>query len=341
MEYQSLLNSIKRGVLSPLYLIYGEEDYLQDLLVQNLRSALVTKDMEAFNLDILDGEKVSPAQVVERAITFPVFAERRLVIVNNPSFFQTSKKEGDEKNSSPGIQVLLDYFENPLSTTCLVFLVKGGLDKRKKAVKDIIKKGVLIETPSLKGNHLNEWLQEEVRLLGKRIEPKALEYIILHTNHDLRHLKSELEKLDLYTADQKTISLELVEKLLTKTGEASIFVLIDSIGLRKGEEAILELRNLLEKGEAPVKVLFMITRQFRLILSAKDLAQQGYTEKQITTELAVHPFVAGKLLRQARNFSFQELESAMFLLLEGDYALKTSSGSKAIMENLILNLVGA
>lgn len=339
MQLQSVLNSIKNGMFAPVYLIYGDEEYLQTQLINNLRANVIRGDMADFNLDIIDGEKASLIQVVDSANTLPVFSEKRLVLVYNPPYFQTKKKdkEKDTKNSSE--QALVNYLEDPLLSTCLVFWVKGSIDKRKKIVKLVGNKGKVIELNILKGNNLNNWIRNEVLSYDKKIEPKALEYIIVNSDHSLRLLHNELEKMLLYIGEEEIITLNVAEKMLTITSEANIFVLVDKMGQKKKEEVLIELRNLLGKGEPPVRVLFMIARQYRLMLLAKDLQNRGYTEQQIASELSIHPFVANKVLQQTRNVSFQELERNIRLLLEGDVALKTSSQTRSILEGLVIGLM--
>lgn len=341
MQYQSLINSIKRGVLSPVYIIHGEEDYLQDLVVKTLKENILAEGTEAFNLDEAQGDKCSPAQVADWANALPVFAEKRLVIIKNAVFLQAKKKEGqDEEGGDHSEQNLLKYLADPLLSTCLVLLVKGSADRRKKLVKAVEKVGQVLEFNTPKGQELTEWIREELGELGKTIEPRALEYLLVNTGSGLRALKNELEKLALYSAD-KTITRQQTEKMLTRTAEASVFTLVDSLGLKKGEAAILEMRGLLESGEPPVRLLFMVARQFRLILQAKDMEQKGYTEKQVTSGLGIHPFVAGKVLRQGKNFTFRELEKALELILEADIALKTGGHHRVTLEGLILALAGS
>jgi len=338
MQFQSVLNSIKRGVISPVYIIYGEEPYLQEQLVAAFKAALLTPDLAAFNLEELDGEKCSPAQVAESANVLPVFAEKRLVFVKNPAFLQSGKKESSE-GSSENERSLLNYLADPLLSTCLVFLVNGPVDKRRKLVKAAEKAGQLIELNPPKGAELTQWIREEAEQQGMTIEPKALEYIVLNASGNLRHLKNELEKLCLYSLPERVIKLETVQKLLTRSSEGNIFAMVDSLGQKKGEQALQELGNLLDEGEPPVRILFMIARQFRSLLQVKELEHKGFTEKQITADLGLHPFVTGKLLRQSRNFGFTELEKALALLLEGDVALKTGSSPRLTLEQLILKLV--
>ncbi len=339
MQFQNLMHSIKRKVVMPVYLLQGDEEYLQELIVQAFKEYLLARDVAPFNLDELDGEGVTPSLVVERAITLPVFAEKRLVIVKNPLFLTAHKKEGETQTNPLQDKVLLDYLADPPLFTCLVLWVTGSVDKRRKLVKAVEKAGQIVEINSLRGEDLSEWIKGEIGSHGKNIEPQALEFLILHGTHSLRSLKNELQKMILYCSQEETISLAVVEKLLTMTGEANIFTLVDNIGLQKGEGALLELRSLLEAGEPAVRILFMIARHFRLLLSAKDLAVKGYSEKKTASELSLHPYVTGKLLRQGKNFSFRQLEDSLRLILDCDIALKTGAAPRPALENLLLGLL--
>lgn len=339
MQYQALINSIQRGVVQPVYLIHGEEEYLQEQVIWAFKNYFLQHDFGDFNFEQLDGEKVSLAQIVDAANTLPAFAEKRFVLIKNPTFLQAKKKDSEKEEQQQNEDLLLQYLQDPLTSTCLVFWLKGLADRRKKLVKTIEKTGQVLEIEALKGPDLNHWIKAEVETMGKRIEPKALEYLILHTHHQLRHLKNELEKISLFLGEEKEISLSIVRELLTKTGEANIFILVDALGTKRGEEALKELKHLLEMGEAPVRILYMIARQYRLILAVKDLEKRSYTEKQITSALAIHPFITGKILRQAKNFSFSDLEQALFLILNADVAIKTGSTGHSTLEDLVLKLV--
>ncbi|MDX9870846.1 MAG: DNA polymerase III subunit delta [Clostridia bacterium] len=360
MQYHTVLNSINRGVLSPVYLLCGEEEYLQEHLLSAFKDKLVDPGIGAFNFEEINGEKAAPGEIVDSANTLPVFAEKRLVIVKNAPFLQKAKRDKDkdkdqtkdeeagdaaeaaeskEAKDSPELSGLINYLHNPLPSTCLIFALTGAAHKGKKIVKAIEKSGQIVQLDRLKGAELSNWLQEETRALGKKLEPRALEYIVLNGGDELRALSNELKKIALYAGNEVTITLPMVEMLLTRSVEANIFTLVDSIGLKKGEKALLELRGLLTAGEPAIRALFMIARQFRLLLLAKDLARAGFTEKQISAELSQQPFVTAKILRQARNFSFAELEDALRLILECDVAMKTGAPHRQTMEDLILKLI--
>ncbi|HHY06361.1 MAG TPA: DNA polymerase III subunit delta [Clostridia bacterium] len=354
MQVQSIINSIKRGVISPVYLLYGSEEYLQEKVIDALKETLVSKEIGSFNLAELEGEEITIGELVDLANTLPVFAEKRLVIVQDFPFLQSGKKkakteeeDGEIKNLSQSESAhkvneekrLLEYLTDPLSSTCLVFWQKGAVNRGRKIYKAIVKNGYqVLELNSLRGRNLNSWLLAEAEKMGKSLEPQAVDYLVFNCGEQLRDLHNELEKLSLYSGEEKTITLAMVQKLVAKSSEGNIFSLVDSLGEKKEEQALVELRNLLTIGEIPTRIIYMITRQFRLILLVKDLGQKGYTEKEITAKLKLHPYITGKIRRQAANFSFLELEKSLELIRKYDLGLKSGFKPQITLENLIIAL---
>ncbi len=329
MQHDALLKSIERGVLAPVYLIYGEETYLQEMLIKNLRSKIFGPEIMVFNYDEINGEKAGIKEILESANTLPIFGEKRLVLVRDPLFFSVATKDEE---------LLLDYLQDPISSTCLIFWVKGGVDKRKKTYKSVSKYANPIFVERLKGYELEAWIKNEVIAAGKKLDKKALDHILMSSSNDLRTLKSELEKLIVYAGQSSTITFDMAEDLVTKTNEANIFILIDSIGQKLTEKALAEMRAILYSGEPPVRVVFMIARHYRLLLLAKELESKGHTEKKIAAELKVQPFIAAKLMRQSKQYNFYELEADMASILDCDLAIKNSFPAKMALEDLILKL---
>jgi len=381
LQYESVLNSLKRGVIAPVYLLYGEEDYLQEKIVNAFKETLLTPGMAAFNLDEVDGEKCPPALLADLANTLPVFAEKRLVIVKDfpPLSSRHEKKEedsdGDEEKDKDKDQkeqdnaadtpepqkeenldttkaapkgeqhdenaVLLKYLANVSPSTCLIFWQKGKVKKTTKLYKAIAKAGEVLEIGSLKGTELGDWLVLEAKKMGKKLERPALEYMLINCGNQLRQLHNELEKLAYYCGNETTITIEAVKEVVTKTVEGNVFNLVDGLGLGKGDVALMELRNLLILGEPYPKLLFMMARQFRLLLLVKEAAGKGLTEKKIATDLKLHPYVTGKILRQARNFSYAQLEKSLDLILEADVGIKSGLKPVLTLERLIVALTAA
>ncbi len=334
-EIEKLLEKIKAGEIAPLYLLYGSEEYLQEKVILELKKALVPAESSAFNLNELAGD-IGIKELVDLANTLPLFAPKRLIVVRDSTLLQ--RKKGEQENAAE-FKLLEDYLANPLDSTCLVFWQTGNVSKQRKLYRQLVKnKHLLIEFKPLRGQKLNKWLLETAQNMGKTLEQQAANYLIFNHGECLRDLVNELEKLVLYSDQAKVIDLKMTQTLVAQSFESNIFDLVDALGAKNKVMALKELRKLLLMKELPVKILFMITRQIRLILLVKDFLQQGWEMKEIINKLALHPFVAGKIRRQVSNFSFSELENSLILLREYDLKLKSGYDPDLTLENLIIRL---
>ncbi len=345
MDYTALDKSLQRQVISPVYLFYGEETYLRDGFLSKFKS-LIPADVRDFNMDIVDSKDVGLEAIVGMAMTMPFMSEKRLVIVKNAAFFKSKRKnqsdsgkeqnEKDEKANSAE-KALLSYLEEPVNSTCLIFCT-DSIDKKRKLYKTIEKHGQVVEFSPLKGKDLNAWIDSRARNLGKIIETQAMAGLITAVGSDLQHLNTELEKLACYSRTDKITAAD-VEEMVSKTAELSVFELVDSVGERNYNKAIKMAREMVFLGESVIKLLFMVARQFRLILRSKDLHQQGYADKQVAGQLQVHPFVAQKCIKQARNFSMDELKLALEKILKTDSDIKNGRQEPTLaLELLIIGL---
>lgn len=347
MPVTAVISKIKKGEIAPVYLLYGNEEYLQEKVVLALKETLVDTGSAPFNLTEVEGGENPIPFLVDLCNTLPVLAPQRLVIVRDCPFLCSAPKKSsagiiNEEKELPAhkIQCLLNYLANPMSSTCLLLWQKGSVPKSKKVFKAIkANKHEILEVNSPNRNELRNWLRTKAQKMGKDLEPQVIEYLLWHGGTKLRHLVNELEKLSLYSDSEKIITSAMAEKLVAKSLEGNIFALVDSLGNKKIAPALSELRHLLNLGEIPTRILYMITRQFRLIFQVKDLAQSGYTEEKMASLFKTFPFVIRKIKRQALNFSFADLERKFVLLRQYDLALKSKAASQWTLENLVIALV--
>ncbi|MFZ5946014.1 MAG: DNA polymerase III subunit delta [Bacillota bacterium] len=337
MEYMSLINSIKRGVIAPVYLFFGTEKLLMEQSLTRLKGQVLPEGLEAFNYDKLDAEKLPLGQIIDVANTMPVMSEKRVVIVENAYFFSAQK--GNETKIDDSL--LLAYLANPNTNTCLVFKILGKADKRKKIFKAMEEKGQTIEFISPTGEQLERWIQAYLNQFNKKLAPDAFNYLAILAKEGLDILQKELDKLVTFGWNEAIITLPMVQEITTKNSEINVFNLVDQIAERNGKKALELMQTTLAMGEAPLKLIHLLVRQFRMIIIAKDLVSQGFSEKQIREKLQVQPFILGKVLGQGRKFTMEQLVEALGTLLEVEVQLKSGGGQPAeLMENLVLNIVG-
>lgn len=345
MNCVALDKSLQRRVISPVYLFYGEETYLRDGFIERFK-ALVPENVRDFNMDLLDGRETEMNTVIGFALTLPFMSDKRLVIVKNAAYFKAKRKtqsgsentsEDNEEKSNTADSGIIDYLNNPLDSTCLIFCT-DSVDKKRKIYKSIEKNGQVVEFVPFKGRELDQWIDRKARNLGRVIEPKAVALLVTAIGSDLQQLCTELEKLACYSTTDKITSAD-VELMVSKTAELSVFELVDAIGERNYSKAIKMAREMVFLGEPVIKLLFMIARQFRLLLRAREMHEQGHIGQQIAGQLQVHPFVAQKCVKQARNFSLTELKEAMQQILSTDSDIKTGRQEAPLaLELLIIEL---
>lgn len=288
---------IKTGKLKKAYLLYGEESYLKKQYRDKLKKALLSEN-DTVNYAYYEGKKTEPEQLIDLAETLPFFAERRLIVVENSGFF---------KNAVPKFA---DYIKTMPDTACFLF-VEDEVDKRGKmfkAVKDI---GYISEMGRQDEKTLLYWIAGQIKREGKQIKESAARYLVSRAGTDMELLEKELEKLFAYTLGRTEITLEDIEAVCTTQISNKIFDMVEAVALKQQKKALDYYYDLLALKEPPMRILYLLARQFRLLLEVKELMKQGYDKSQIAKTAKLHPFVAGKYMRQCREFSKGQLRSIM------------------------------
>jgi len=335
--------------IAPVYLFYGEEDYLRRRALRELVGCVLQKETGEFNYDLVDGEEDSLEKVLTLAQTPPFLASRRLVVVRYAPYFagrgrkvQSSAPGPEEtkKTLAPGEKSLLAYLQNPVDTTCLVFETGQPVDQRRKLFKVLQKTAQVIEFPFLRHEELIRWLLQRAGAAGKKMAPGTADLLISRAGRGMTLLENELNKLISYVGERNIIANEDVQMVTVPMVEENIFAVVDALGERQVRKALGGIKELLADGEPAPVILTMVARQFRLLLQAKEMAAKGGQPAQMGTQLGVPPFVVKKILAQSKNFSFEQLQQTLEQLLELDVVLKTGRQEfLPAMEKLALNLL--
>jgi DNA polymerase III subunit delta len=351
LNYYAASRQIQGKSFFPVYLLYGEEKYLQEELIRQLTISFLGDDAD-FGLEKIDGGSQTLEQVVAILEESGLFAQKRLLIVDNPSYLQPPRKKEEAENiivdedkdsrEEPHAEILSGYLEQYAAESfenILVFLAPK-VDRRKKLYKIIEKQGVSVECELLKGDALSAWIKEKAASFGKKIDRAAVERLLLAGEQNLHYLSAELEKYSIYLAqDEPVITAETVETLFSGDVQGNIFKLTDALSENDlaGAQDLLAL--LLKKREKPLLILFMLVRHYRLLLQAFCLHDQGLPQKEFNEALGVHPFVARKLREQASLLSRHVLEEALLTLQDADRQIKTGVIEPAQALALIINRV--
>jgi len=189
--------------------------------------------------------------------------------------------------------------------------------------------------PSLKDDDLPGWIRRTARDKKGEIDEEAARQLSRLTGGNLRMLDQELDKLLVY-ADGRSVTAADVRAVVSYSRETAIFDLVDCVGRRETDHALRLLHWFLEEGEAPLYLLAMLARQIRILIQVSELQQQGRTQADIASRLALHPYAAGKALAQARNFTLDQLEAAHRRVVETDWAIKTGQAGEILALDLLV-----
>lgn len=312
------------------YLLYGLENYLiNEKIDEIIKKEKVDKDdIVNFNLD----EDTISSLLIE-ASTVNMFSSKKLIICDNSNFLTSDSKASEEE-----INELNKYISNPFSDVSIVFIVREEkLDQRKKITKAIQKVSKVYDCNKIDNYKLNSYLNDYIREKGYSISSSSIDLIIDKVGYELSNIIKELDKLFIYKDNDKKITKEDIEEVITNNIDNNIFNLTNSI-MNKEKNKIMKIyKDLILIGEDPIKLIVTLSNQFRLLLQVKLMRQSGYSESEIVSTLKEHPYRIK--LAMNNTYSISELKNYLYKLSELDYDIVTGKIDKNVgLELFLLNI---
>lgn len=315
-------NDIKMGQLKNVYLLYGTEDYLKRQYRDKLKHALVEPD-DTMNFSAYEGKDINPKELIDLSETLPFFKEKRMILVENSGFFKNSCDD------------LAEYMSQVPESTCFVF-VEEEVDKRSKLFKAASRAGSAVEFETPKEDVLIRWILGRIQREGKKITQSVMQLFLSKTGSDMENIDKELEKLICYTLDKTEISAADVEAICTGQTENKIFEMIDAISAKNQKKALDLYYDLLALKEAPMRILFLIARQFQNLLLIKSMSAKGYPAVSIAKTAGMPSFAVQKNLRQAGAFKINQLKEAIEDCGQAEEDVKTGRMADQLAVELLI-----
>lgn len=319
---KSIDEDIKNGTYRSVYLLYGEEAYLKKQYKNKLKQALSKPD-DTMNIAFFEGKDINPGGIIDLAETLPFFAERRLIVIENSGFFKNACEE------------LAVYMREIAETTCFVF-VEDVVDKRNKMYKAVKDSGRIVEFPRQSEKVLTQWILGRLKKENKKITQTVLQLFLTKTGNDMEHIDNELEKLFCYTMEQEVITAEHVESVCVTQTTGKIFDMVNAIAEKKQRQALELYYDLLALKEPPMRILFLIARQFQILLQVKELSGHGHDNKFIASKAGIPEFTVRRNQTQARGFSNRQLREAIEDFVQSEEDVKTGNLNDRMSVELLI-----
>lgn len=317
-----LAQDIKSGTFKPVYLLYGEEAFLKKSYKNQMRQAIAGDD--TMNSHFFEGKGLDLEEITSLADTVPFFGERRLIVIEDSGLF----KKG-------GAELLSEYLPQMPKSTHILF-VESEVDKRNRLYKKVKDLGYVAEMTRQNASQLSSWAGKILAKEGKKITRQTMELFLSKTGDDMENIQMELEKLISYTMGRDVVTDQDVEAICTVRVTNKIFDMVAAIVNRKTKTAMDLYEDLLTLKEPPMRILFLIARQFNQILQVKELMEQGMDRGSIASRLKMQPFVVGKVMPQARSFKKEQILSCVNLCVDAEEAVKTGRLNERLAVELLI-----
>lgn len=310
MEFDAILQNLKKKIIHPIYLLQGEEPYYIDEISNYIEKNVLTDAEKGFNQTVFYGKDTNVITIAESCLRFPMMAQKQVIIVK-------------EAQSLAKIEVLSSYAEKPLASTVLVLNYKyKNLDSRTKLHKAIKKNGVIFTSEKLKEYKLPNWIDNYLAQRNFTITTQAAQLLTAYLGADLGKVANELNKLIIAVKDTNKITADHIEKNIGLSKEFNLFELQNALA----EKNIFKANQIIQYFGAnptanPVqRTIPALFGYFSNMFAYHFLKDKS--ESNVASELGIHPFVAKNLIVAAKKYTPTKLYEIIGILREYDMKSK-------------------
>ena len=317
--------------------VYGEVPDLVEKKSSEMINKYLQTEKDDFNFIKFNLYETEITPIIEETLTMPFFSDKKAILVKNAYVF-TGEKVTKELNQNT--DQLIEFLEKYDGDNLIIFEVyQNKLDERKKLTKALKKNGQLKKVEQMSEEEIKKWIQSKLNENYKDIKQDALNLFIELTGVNFNIVSQELDKLMLFLGDRPTINKDDVHQIINRSLEQNVFLLTEYIQKRQKNKAIQLVKDLINMKEEPIKLLALITSNYRLYYQCKILNKKGYSGQQIAKTVNVHPYRVKLALGQVRHYQLEDLLNIINSCAETDYKLKSSYMDKhLILELFILSL---
>lgn len=303
-----------------IYLFYGTKEFQIKKEI-----AKIEKNFDKINISYFNLENDNIKDVIEDANTISLFDDKKLIICENSAMFT--------RGSSINADIVLDYLNNPNPNTTIIFTLNNEtIDGVKKITKLIKKVGTVKEFNE--DININTLVKKELK--DYNISSNDINLLIERVGNNPLILENEIEKIKIYKNNDKTITNNDIINLTHKNVDIDIFKLIDYIVKDNKDKALEIYYEMLKVNEEPIKIIIMLSNQFRIMYQSKELFKKGHTEKDIASILKIHPYRVKLAIQNSRNYNSKTLLKYINDLADIDIDIKTGKTNKDLALELFI-----
>lgn len=328
--FVAIEKDLKEGKIPRLILLCGKEEYLIKWYADTLINRYVSEVCKPIDLVTLEGEAFNLKNIIENVETISLMSERKVVLL--PDFAPVYGKNIRGFNESD-VKALADYFEEIPEGSLLLITASEPEEYRGKKSKirtAAEKHGKVYDFQSLKDNMLRSFIEKRFRMAGKVYSSSVINMIMAESgygnkaiDYTLYNLENDLKKIVAHCGASNEITAADVSDVLATNPENDVFAMLDAIGRNRKDEAFRLMHNLLEAGTPVFNLLRLITNQLELILTVKEMKDEGMNLAKIQKALGIHQFRLKKAMAVTGQYSMEDLKKVLLAAYDVDENIKT------------------
>ncbi len=316
MKFVELKQSLK-GQVQNVYIIYGQDRFLQDKSINLIKQFAVDSFVE-MNESIYNDENLNVQQMLEEAQTLPFMSKFRFILIRDCF---NKMLESDKK-------MILDYLKKPVKTTVFVMCD----DEKNDFFKKCENSGAPVDCNYLDEKTLESLVPAMCSAEGKQITANAMHKLIEYCARDLGRINNEIKKLACYCEDA-VIKPEDVDINVAKTLDYETYRLANAICQRDYGTAMKLFEYIMqEKGSTQylIGALGNFMRRYFYLQATKQ-------DKDLclnTFKIGEYPYKM--MIKESGVLKKNELMNSLNEILLVDYKIKSGRQTD---ENALYSLI--
>lgn len=254
-----------------------------------------------------EGDKVTPGQLQEALFSPSLFETGRLALIHH----------ADEFSDWAYLTTLI---QRKFPHRVYLLLEAEKLDKRSALFRALKEHGQIHEFAPLDRRTLPGKIKDMLTARKVKLDARAFQYVVNTVPPDLPYIENEIRKISLFPR-RGELDLEDVQGLLFSGQSTTVFQFLDALGERNAL-ALSQLAELLDSGEEPGKLFFMLASHLRSLLLLKGFQQQALSPAELGQRSGMPPWLAQRRLQQVRRWTQEELMEAIHRLHDEDVLIK-------------------
>ena len=326
---EDILKRLKENEYAPIYFLSGAEVFYIDEITEFIEENALPESQKGFNQIILYGKDVAIQDIINNAKRFPMMSDRQVVIVKEAQEIQ-------DFNLQAGQEALMNYFQNPLPSTILVFAYKNkSLDKRKTFFKTLDKHAVVVESKKLYDSQIPDWVLQYIIGKGHEIELNAAQILVDYIGNDLERLSNEISKILINYSEKTLITPGIVQKYVGISKDYNAFELQRAIAVKDILKAnrIVNYFSANTRTNPIIPVIALIFNLFsKLLVIHQSVDKSRNKLAQLT---GVNPYFINEYIHASHNYPLGKVIQNIHYIREADLRSK-GVGVGSIKEGEIL-----